>query len=138
MQIELNTIITATVTALITWFARQIYTSMIKPAWIKATIDQRRKAALRRLVKYVAIIIAISLITAFMSLNKLFVLLVCFCFSIMIILFIYDYTLNMLRSIIAQNKKEENERRKNILLFELGHATDEKHKQKLIEELRSL
>lgn len=147
MHIELNVIITAIVTAFITWLSSEIYTNMIKPACKKAIFGHKRKAALLRLVKYFAIVMSIILITVFMSLNKLFVLALCVCFSIMVVLFIYDYTLNLLNSIgndIAKQQDQlkseslQNKERmsKGIMLDELAKLSNTPQNEERIAQLK--
>lgn len=134
----LQTIIIALVTMFIGFLFREIYDNILKPAWSKSNIDQKRKRALRRWLTYLSIAMAMALIIIFMSLTKYMVLLLCVLFSILSIFIIYDYAIGFLNYMVLDRQKDENYNRRQYLYNELSYTTDKERRQQLIQQLKEL
>jgi len=70
-------------------------------------------------LRYFTMLTTILLALFFLEFNKWFVFFISAIFSITVIMLIYDYFIYTLSSIVSNQEKEENEKEKNLLLYEL-------------------
>jgi uncharacterized membrane protein YoaK (UPF0700 family) len=103
-------IVTGTTSSILTLLIVFVYNKIAKPPTAeKNSASTTAKERYFRLTRYSAILAIMVLFVIFVSLNKWFVLLIGFCFSIVVIMFIYDYAISVVRSMSDRLREDERD-----------------------------
>lgn len=126
---------------IISLFNRYKAAKKLIPSISKPTVKER----IGLFARYIIMLVVLALIVAFASFNKFFVVLIAFIFSIVVVMFVYDYSMSILNTLVMDkekehflNKKKINQNSINQLLDSIEQTDDKEKRHKLKLDLKEL
>jgi hypothetical protein len=125
-------IITGTASSILTLIIVFLYNRIVKPANAEKKVTNTTASEKYFLfARYLAIFTIMVLFVIFVSLNKGFVLLIGFCFSILVIMFIYDYAIHLMNFISSKLDIDEKKKKESSIKQLVSEIPDANLKRKL-------